>query len=310
MTTVRVRKTAAPHRLALTGDLSAHDPTLFKAGNIYYVFSTGLIQTEDDPGGILMHRSTGGITGPWEPIGAVAVPQWANDNYKTPHLWAPQVVKNGDTYHLYYAVSEFGKNHSAIGLAVSTNPGDPASWHDQGPILKSEPGDDHNAIDPMVFQDGGQWWITWGSFWSGLKLQKLRNMRIPTGLVTTLGSRPGVMYNPIEAPAILKRGNYYYLFMSWDSCCQGANSTYKIAVGRSKTPSGPYLDANGERLDEGGGTVLLTGRGNLHAAGGQDVFHEGESDYLIYHSYDAQQNYAPVMSIERLGWVNDWPVLK
>ena len=154
-----------PQRLTLTGNLGAHDPTLFRAGNTYYVFSTGLIQTEDDPGGILMHRSVGSLEGPWETIGAVPVPKWANDNYKTAHLWAPNVVKSGNTYYLYYAVSEFGKNHSAIGLATSTTPGDPASWKDQGPVLKSEPGDDHNAIDPMVFQDGGVWWMTWGSFW-------------------------------------------------------------------------------------------------------------------------------------------------
>lgn len=303
--------TTAPQRLTLTGDLGAHDPTLFRDGKTYYVFSTGLIQTEDNPGGILMRRSTGGLSGPWETVGSVPVPEWVKGNYKTAHLWAPNVVKKGDTYHLYYAASEFGKNHSAIGLATSTTPGDPDSWKDHGPVLKSEPGDDHNAIDPQVFQDGGQWWITWGSFWSGIKLQKLQDMKTPTGQVYSLASRPAEMYNPIEAPAIVKRGGYYYLFVSWDTCCQGVNSTYKIAVGRATALTGPYLDRDGKRLDEGGGTVLLEGREdlNLRAAGGQDVYQEDQDAYLTYHSYDLTQSGAPTLSIEKLGWANGWPVL-
>lgn len=275
------------------------------------MFSTGCLQHEDDPGGILIHRSKGGLAGPWETVGAIPVPGWARSQYRPRHLWAPNVVRDGDTYHLYYAVSEFGRNHSAIGLATSTTPGDTSSWQDHGPILTSTdtPDFDYNAIDPMVLQDGEKWWITWGSFWSGLKLQQLRELRYPTGPVVSLASRPGVPHNPVEAPAITRRGQYYYLFMSWDLCCRAEQSTYKIAVGRSTHITGPYVDRDGTRLDQGGGTVLLTGRGHLHAAGGQDVYHENGEYYLIYHSYDALQNFKPVMCIEQLTWRDEWPEL-
>ncbi|BDP44176.1 extracellular endo-alpha-(1-_5)-L-arabinanase 1 (plasmid) [Deinococcus aetherius] len=298
-----------PALLTLTGELDAHDPTLFKAGNTYYVFSTGLIQTEADPGGIRV-RSAPSLNGEWKVQGAITAPEWAKNGYHANNLWAPNVVKNGDTYYLYYAVSEFGKNHSAIGLATTTTPGDLGSWQDQGPILTSNTTDDFNAIDPHVFNDGGQWWISYGSFWSGLKLQKLQDMKTPTGDRVALADRPGVQYNPIEGPAITKHGSYYYLFMSWDFCCQGRNTTYKLAVGRSTSVTGPYVDRTGKALTEGGGTVLLTGQGSLVGAGGEDVYTEGGNTHLIYHSYDANQNYLPTMSIRRLGWSGDWPTVE
>lgn len=298
--------------LPLTGDLGAHDPTLFRVGQTPYVFSTGLIQTEDNPGGILMHRSKGDLGGEWETIGAVPVPEWVRKNYRTSNVWAPNVVKNGDTYYLYYSASEFGKNHSAIGLATSKTPADPASWQDQGAVLKSEPGDNYNAIDPAVFNDGGQWWMAFGSFWSGIKLQKLDDMRRPTGEMYSLASRPGVPANPVEGPAIVKRGGYYYLFVSWDICCQGAKSTYRTAVGRARTITGPYVDKDGKRLDQGGGTVVLSsrpdGQADLAGAGGGDVMQEGQNTYLVYHSYRKTDG-APLMSVRRMGWKDDWPVL-
>lgn len=37
----------------------------------------------------------------------------------------------------------------------------------------------------------------------------------------------------IEASVVWKNGSYYYLFSSWDLCCQGTASTYNIRVGRS-----------------------------------------------------------------------------
>ncbi len=293
--------------LSLSGTLDAHDPTLFKAGNNYYVFSTGLIQTEADPGGIRV-RTASTLNGEWKVTGAVPVPAWVKaGGYHNNNLWAPNVVKNGDTYYLYYAVSEFGKNHSAIGLATSTTPGDPASWQDQGPILTSNTTDNFNAIDPQVFNDNGQWYISYGSFWSGLKMQQLTDMMTPTGAQVALADRPGVQYNPIEGPAVLKHGSYYYLFMSWDFCCQGRLTTYKTVVGRSTSVTGPYVDQNGKALTQGGGKVLLTGEGSLAGAGGEDVYSENGNDYLIYHSYDANQNYLPTMSIRKLAWVADWP---
>ena len=61
----------------------------------------------------------------------------------------------------------------------------------------------------------------------------------------------------IEAPFIIRHDGYWYLFVSFDFCCRGAQSTYKIMVGRSRRVTGPYVDKNGIPMTEGGGTLVI-----------------------------------------------------
>src|SRR5690606_35291717 len=111
--------------------------------------------------------------------------------------------------------------------------------------------------------------------------------------------------NPIEAPYITQRGGYFYLFTSFDSCCKGTSSTYKIAVGRSTSVTGPYLDKSGRSMLNGGGTILLSSSGNRVGPGGQSVY----GDNLAFHYYDKANNGAPTLAIEKLTWVDGWPTL-
>ncbi len=76
------------------------------------------------------------------------------------------------------------------------------------------------------------------------------------GSITNLATRTEAS-GAIEASSIYKYGNYYYLFTSWDVCCQGTSSTYNIRVGRADSVSGTYYDADGVSLLEGGGTLVL-----------------------------------------------------
>lgn len=312
-------------KLEMTGDIGTfdaeagvddpvHDPTLFEDRGTYYLFSTGVRRTPSDPGGIFARRSTGSLAGPWESLGEIEFPAWARQ-YGSLHLWAPHVVERGGTFYLYYSASSFGNNVSAIGLATTRTPGDLDSWVDQGPILTSpgpvddDPTNDFNAIDPMVFRgDRGRWYITFGSFWSGIKIQELADMREPVGEIIPLASRPGVEFNPIENPQIFKQGRYWYLTTAWDFCCSGADSTYKTAVGRSTSPTGPYLDRDGVPLTEGGGTVILERRGNQYGTGALDVLREFGRFYAVHHYYDADQQFDARMQIREVEWEDGWPV--
>jgi hypothetical protein len=114
-------------------DDPVHDPTLFKHGKTFYVFSTGS-RDEDNPGGIFVRRSTGDLAGPWASLGSIPLPERTRE-YDVAHLWAPHVVESGGTFHLYYAASTYGTNRSAIGLATSKTPGD---LIDRGPIVTSK----------------------------------------------------------------------------------------------------------------------------------------------------------------------------
>jgi hypothetical protein len=186
-------------------DDPVHDPTLFEHRNVYYVFSTGIFNP-DDPGGIFARRSTGTLEGPWESLGAIALPERTRA-YGVNHLWAPHVVERSGVFYLHYAASSFGSNTSAIGAARTRTPGDLDSWVDLGPILTSDPSVDYNAIDPMVFKDRGLWWITFGSFWDGIKLQQLDDMTTPVGPIYSLARHPDNPPNPIENPQTSRRAS-------------------------------------------------------------------------------------------------------
>ncbi len=287
--------------VGMSGDLSFHDPSLL--GNVG--FSTGNENTTSNPQGIRVHTSSGGVGGFWSTVGTIAVAAWAK-NYNIKNVWAPDIVKNGSTYYLYYAASQFGTNNSGIGVATSTNPGNPGSWVDHGSAILTSNGKDYNAIDPNVFNDNGIYWMAFGSFFSGIKLVKMSSMTSVTGTVYTLATRPGVQYNPLEAPSIVKHNNYYYLFMAWDFCCRGTSSTYNTRVGRATSITGPYLDKSGKRLDQGGGTLLLGNSCNQIGPGGADIV-DGTSN-LAYHYYDAGDSGRWKLGVKALSWVSDWPV--
>lgn len=289
-------------------DSTVHDPSIAETDGAYYLFSTGVLDPQD-PGGIAVHRSAGSLAGPWESLGAIALPQWTR-GYAVNHLWAPHVTQSGATYYLYYAASSFGSNHSAIGVASTKTPGDLTSWVDHGPIITSDTADDFNAIDPMVVRAQGHWWITYGSFWSGIKLRRLLDMTHADDAETySLAARPSVQNGPIEAPAILEHDGWFYLFVSWDYCCKGTESTYRTVVGRSKDVTGPYLDRDGALMSDGGGTTALESAGNQVGPGGGDVFQTKGTAYYVHHYYDARVAGTPTLQVREITWMDGWPHL-
>ncbi len=220
-------------------------------------------------------------------------------------LWAPDLTYRNGTYYLYYSASTFGSNRSAIFLATSTT-GAAGSWTNRGLVIETRTSDTYNAIDPNLFVDSdGKWWLSFGSFWSGIKLIQLNPS---TGLRTdsTLRSVAGRNGGAIEAPVIVKRGSYYYLWTSFDRCCAGASSTYRVMVGRSTSVTGPYTDRNGVALNSGGGTQVLAGHGSIHGPGHQAVLADSDGDVLVYHYY--ADNGTSLLGINLLGYDSaGWP---
>ena len=208
------------------------------------------------------------------------------------NAWAPDISYFNGKYHLYYSVSSFGSRNSAIGLAT-TRTLDPSSpdyrWTDEGMVLRSyQDKDDWNAIDPNLVLDGDRAWLVWGSFWGGIKMRRVDpssgKLSAADETMHSLSSRPREqpINGSVEAPFIVRHGDYWYLFVSFDRCCRGAQSTYNVVVGRSRSVTGPYVDRSGKPMTEGGGTLVIeattpTWRGPGHPA----VFSEGGKDYHV-----------------------------
>jgi arabinan endo-1,5-alpha-L-arabinosidase len=299
--------------LNLTGITTpVHDPTLIKEGDRYYLFSTGF------PGGlgILIRCSKDMLK--WDNCGTVfrVYPVWVVK--ATPgveNLWAPDIAFWDGKFHLYYAASTFGSNRSAIGLAtnVTLDQASPSyQWVDEGEVISSQKSDNYNAIDPNVVTDqSGQRWLAFGSFWSGIKMRKLDavtgKLSADDSTLYSLACRPG--NTAIEGAFITYRRGYYYLFVSFDFCCRGVNSTYKIMVGRSSQITGPYADRDGKPMMDGGGSLVYAGSDRWRGPGHNSIYIENGVYWMVYHAYDADMNGAPVLRIEALQWdKDDWPV--
>lgn len=297
-----------------------HDPVMIKQDTIYYLFCTGRnISTWSSKDMISWKRE--------KPVFDTA-PSWAVKAVPgfVDHIWAPDISFHDGKYYLYYSISTFGKNNSCIGLATNStlHPNDKNyKWIDHGKIVQSIPGRDlWNAIDPNIIRDGNNAWLSFGSWWSGIKMVKL------TADQEAL-SQPEEWYSiarrardystndlssgsaAIEAPFIFKKGKYYYLFVSFDVCCKGPQSTYKIAVGRSGNIKGPYIDKDGMEMNKGGGSIVLQGDKDWYGVGHNSVYTFDGKDYLVFHGYDAADRGRSKLRVLGLNWDTDgWPGTK
>lgn len=295
----------------LKGDLWAHDPVIAKEGNCWYVFHTG--------NGVQIKSSEDGVN--WMQSGQIfpSLPEWSKEyvpEKEEDSLWAPDIYFHNGVYYLYYSVSTFGKNTSAIGLTTNTtlDPENPDyEWKDLGHVIHSTAAENYNAIDPnLIFDQEGQPWLNFGSFWSGMKLIQLDSATMkpaPEAELISISSR-NEEPNTIEAPFIVYRDGYYYQFVSFDFCCRGIESTYKIVVGRAKEIAGPYMDKNGVSMMQGGGTLIDAGDDRWIGPGHCAVFFSCNSTILVNHAYDALKKGKPTLQIRPLYWDGDgWPHL-
>jgi arabinan endo-1,5-alpha-L-arabinosidase len=302
----------APQILTLEGDISPiHDPAIIREGATYHLFASNRFA------GKLVPMFCSRDLRWWTLCGNVfdRVPRWALEEVPGARgIWAPDISYLRGRYHLYYSVSTFGKNRSVIGLATNRTL-DPTCpeyrWVDEGKVVGSTPEDDWNAIDPnLAVDEEGTPWLVWGSFWGGIKM---RRVDPDTGKLSeddtelhSLASRRPRQPPAIEAPFIVRKGGHYYLFVSFDRCCRGRDSTYKIMVGRAPKITGPYRDEEAAPMMAGGGTLLLEGAETRRGPGHEAVLFDSDGDLLVFHAYDAATG-RPRLQISTMVWEEGWP---
>ncbi|MFG1685863.1 arabinan endo-1,5-alpha-L-arabinosidase [Nonomuraea sp. NPDC049269] len=291
---------AYPNPGYVTGSIGVHDPSVVKTSSGYLLANTG--------NNIALKTSTDRTA--WRDAG-VAFPGGAS--WTLPYtgggasLWAPDISRHNGKYYMYYAASTFGSRNSAIFLATSAT-GASGTWANQGLVISTTSSSSYNAIDPNLVTDAaGNWWLSFGSFWTGIKLIPVNSstgLRSGTALYS-IAQRTGGS-TAVEAPFIFRHGSYYYLWVSFDLCCQGASSTYRIMVGRSTSVTGPYVDRNGTAMTSGGGTQVLAGHGGIHGPGHQAVITDSDADVLFYHYY--ADNGASLLGINLIAYDSaGWP---
>jgi arabinan endo-1,5-alpha-L-arabinosidase len=294
-----------PNPGRVTGDTGVHDPSVVKSQSGTYI----LAATGDN---LVLKTSTDRTA--WHNAGVVwpnGAPWTSTYTAGSKTLWAPDISFHNGQYFLYYAASTFGSQHSGIFLATSPT-GAAGSWTHRGLVIESSSAVDFNAIDPNLIVDAqNQWWLALGSFWTGIKLIRLDPA---TGLRSTSDTavRPLAQRftasDAIEAAFVFRHGSFYYLFVSFDLCCQGAKSTYRIMVGRSSSVTGPYVDRAGVAMTSGGGTEILASHGSIHGPGHEAMITDADGEILVYHYY--ADSGASFLGINRVSWDSaSWPVV-
>ena len=311
----------------------------------YYIFSTGMgvsvmssadMKTWQEEKSVFPFQHVSRED--WERgVRPEANPKWAADSiyHFMGHVWAPDIVRHNGLWYLYYSCSSFGKNSSGIGVATNKTL-DPTSsdflWEDHGPVIISHKHQDNwNAIDPNIAFDAetGAPYMVYGSFWDGIQLVKLdASMTKPVTKPVTVARRVERALklsevddeaaftiegndtieageNSIEGPFIIRHDGWYYLFVSWDYCCRGKNSTYKTVYGRSRNIEGPYLDMAGKPMAYGGGTLLVGPDKRYYGVGHCSAYDINGQWYFLSHAYDSKYNSAAKIFLRKMTFRKD-----
>ncbi len=292
---------------ALDGDTGIHDPsTVIVHEGRYYTYGTGGLPILSSADGWTWQRQGSVIAGlPGGKPGEATLARGGNNS------WAPDVIRVRDKYFMYYSAPGT-QPRSAIGLLVgrTLDPASPDySWRDAGPVVWSDGIEDSNAIDPGVMLDStdGRLWMVYGSYFGYIRLVELDP---ETGL-RRYPNRPAqnVAINS-EAAILIQRDGWYYLLVTHGSCCQGANSTYNIRMGRSRKVTGPYLDNMGVDMIEGGGKLFAASRGRHVGPGhfGLLDLGQGVQKFSLHYEADLDRGGISVLDIRPLLWRDGWPV--
>ncbi|KAK6538462.1 hypothetical protein TWF694_010045 [Orbilia ellipsospora] len=296
---------------ACSGDCGTHDPAVIRRASDgrYYRFSTN---------NYVSIASASSISGPWTTLGSALPGGSKISGFAGVDIWAPDVSYVNGVYYMYYAVSSFGSQNSAIGVATSTTM-DPGSWVDHGATgVSSKSGSAYNAIDPNLINAGGTYYLSFGSFWGDIY-----QVKMDSGLLKNSGSSYNIAWTSfgngaMEGAFMYYRSGYYYLFTSWGNCCTlvprpAAGTEYQMKVCRSTSATGGFVDKNGVDCKKSGGTTVLASHDYVYAPGGGGVVDvPGTGSVLFYHYVNNNQGTnqaATYFGWNVIGWSGGWPAV-
>ncbi|TDH17914.1 glycoside hydrolase [Segetibacter sp. 3557_3] len=278
--------------VAQVGKPFIHDPsTIMECEGRYYTFGTGA-------GGLISEDGWTWNSGGVRPGGGAA----------------PDVLKIGDRYLVVYGATGggLGGGHNGRILTMwnkTLDPKSPDFKYTEAVVVASSDGkEDNDAIDPGLLLDptDGRLWLSYGTYFGFIRLVELD----PKTGTRVKGNKAIDIAIDCEATTLTYRDGWYYLLGTHGTCCDGANSTYNIVVGRSRKVTGPYLDNMGRDMLKGGGKMVVAAGGRLIGPGhfGREVLGEGVEKMSCHYEADLDQSGRSVLGIRPLLWKNGWPV--
>ena len=227
---------------------------------------------------------------------------------------APDVLKIGDRYLIAYGSTGGGLGGGHDGQIntmwnKTLDPNSPNFKYSEPIVVASSSNmEDNDAIDPGLLLDptDGRLWCSYGTYFGFIRLVELD----PKTGARVKGNKAIDIAIDCEATDLIYRDGWYYLLGTHGTCCDGANSTYNIVVGRSKKVTGPYLDNMGRDMLKGGGKMVIAAGGRVNGPGhfGLVDLGDGVQKMSCHYEADLDQNGRSVLGIRPLLWKNGWPV--
>jgi arabinan endo-1,5-alpha-L-arabinosidase len=267
-----------------------HDPsTIMECDGKYYTFGTG-------GGGLI--SADGWV---WE-SGAVRPGGGA----------APDAIKIGDRYLVGYSSTGggLGGGHAGRILTMWNKTLDPNSpdfaYSDPIEVAHSEMDEDCDAIDIGFLMDpNGRLFCTFGTYFGNIRMVELD----PATGARKEGAKDIDVAIDCEASSMMYQDGWYYLLGTHGTCCDGANSTYNIIVGRSRSPFGPFLDNLGRDMLQGGGKMVVAAEDRRFGAGhfGRFIVEPGVEKMSFHWEADLDLSGRSTLAIRPIIWKNGWP---
>ncbi|MFL5355967.1 glycoside hydrolase family 43 protein [Archangium sp.] len=223
-------------------------------------------------------------------------PTWASTDF-----WAPEIHLVGTQYVAYFTARHTDGKLS-IGAATATSAVGP--FTDIGRPLVHDT--TMGMIDATFFTDTtGRKYLVWKADGNAVgQKTPIYGQELSADGLSLIGSRVQLITNDrtweggvVEAPWVVARDGYYYLFYSGNAYY---NSTYAIGVARATSPLGPYTKASAPTLKSvtgwegpGHGSVVNTPAG---------------SSVMVYHAWNAGHT-ARVMLVDAIIWRSGWPAM-
>ena len=228
---------------------------------------------------------------------------------------APDMIKIGDRYLLAYSSTGGGLGGGHAGAIVtqfgktldpkSPDYGFPPESRDT--VAYSVADEDCDAIDAgLILTPEGRLFVTFGTYFGFIRVCELDPA---TGKrLESFGEDVNIAVD-CEATTMIYHDGYYYLLGTHGTCCDGINSTYNIVCGRSKSPTGPFIDNVGRDMVEGGGKMVLGCRDGYTGAGhfGRVVVEEGVEKMSFHWEADYSMSGRSTLAILPIVWRNGWP---
>lgn len=281
------------------------DPEITKIGDTYYAYATNgsgkNVQVATSKDLVTWQQLSDAMpaTGSWAKLGGS-------------HIWAPEMMKIGDRYVLYYTARDKASNKQCVGVAVSDKPeGKYKDPNDHPLVCQADMG---GTIDPSPFRDGDKLYLYYKNdgnccgqktyLWvQELAADGLSLVGEPKQLVGNDKQWEGAV---VEAPTMFKKDDKYYLFFSANNY---ASADYAVGYANCQSATGPCEDApENPILKSVLEKPLVVGPGH------QAIITDDKGQtWMVYHAWEISsagtKTSRRFVYLDRLDWKDGKPVV-